>query len=113
MTIESRPWGHYEVIKETPGFKVKILTLHPGQQISLQYHKHRRELWTVLEGKGKAQLGVKEFDLSPQEIFMIPQGAIHRLSNPFEEPFLVLEAAWGDPIDEGDIVRIADDYGRA
>ncbi|MEE8434529.1 MAG: sugar phosphate nucleotidyltransferase, partial [bacterium] len=33
-----RPWGAYEVLAEGPGYKVKVLTVNPGQKLSLQMH---------------------------------------------------------------------------
>ena len=45
-----RPWGTWEVIEEGNRFKVKRLTVTPGQSISLQKHMHRSEHWVVVEG---------------------------------------------------------------
>ena len=47
-----RPWGHYEVLMERPGYKVKVLTILPQGEISLQRHAHRSEHWYIVKGKG-------------------------------------------------------------
>ena len=37
---ETRPWGTYQVIADTEHFKVKTITVKPGQRLSYQYHHH-------------------------------------------------------------------------
>jgi hypothetical protein len=46
-----RPWGHYRVLHEVPGTKVKELTVMPGQTLSMQRHSSRAEYWQVSEGR--------------------------------------------------------------
>ena len=48
--IESRPWGMYEVLRNSPECKVKRITIIPGKKLSYQYHTKRREQWTVVRG---------------------------------------------------------------
>ena len=48
MLVE-KPWGSYEVLLDEPTYKVKRIILNPDQQISLQYHNHRFEYWTIVE----------------------------------------------------------------
>ena len=50
MEIESRPWGMYEVLLDSPECKVKRITVAPGQKLSYQYHHKRQEQWTVIKG---------------------------------------------------------------
>lgn len=51
-TEEKRPWGYYKVLSDNPGFKVKTITVLPGEKISLQRHFHRSQHWFVVEGEG-------------------------------------------------------------
>ena len=48
--MESRPWGMYEVLLDSPECKVKRITVAPGQRLSYQYHYKRKEIWTVVKG---------------------------------------------------------------
>ena len=54
---ENRPWGSFTVLDEGDGFKVKRIAVHPGQKLSLQYHHHRSEHWTVVQGEATVTLG--------------------------------------------------------
>ncbi len=38
-----RPWGWYEDLLHSPGYKLKRLLTRSGQQLSLQLHRHRSE----------------------------------------------------------------------
>lgn len=108
-----RPWGTYTSLKkEEPGYHVKRITVSPGQLLSLQYHHHRAEHWTVVEGRALVQVGNDEFELGPGEYKYIPLGAIHRLTNRGDKELVVIEVQVGSYLGEDDIVRIDDIYGR-
>ena len=51
--IEHRPWGTYEVLLDKPDHKVKEIYVKPQHSFSLQYHNHREEHWTIVEGIGE------------------------------------------------------------
>ncbi|APO88542.1 mannose-1-phosphate guanylyltransferase/mannose-6-phosphate isomerase [Marivivens sp. JLT3646] len=108
-----RPWGTYTSLKkEEPGYQVKRITVSPGQRLSLQYHHHRAEHWTVVKGKATVEVDGVEFDLGPGEHKYIPLGARHRLTNWGEEEMVLIEVQVGDYLGEDDIVRLEDIYGR-
>ena len=44
-----RPWGWYEDLLNSPGYKVKRLLIRSGKKLSLQRHRHRSESWTVVD----------------------------------------------------------------
>jgi len=108
-----RPWGTYTTIKEEPGYKVKRITVRPGQSLSLQYHHHRAEHWTVVHGQGIVQIGDDEHLTGPGEHRYIPLGERHRLTNKGEEELVLIEVQIGGYLGEDDIVRLQDMYGRA
>ena len=108
----SRPWGTYTTLKEELGYKVKRITVSPGQRLSLQYHHHRAEHWTVVSGRALVQVDNDEFDLGPGEYKYIPLGATHRLTNHGDEEMILIEVQIGDYLGEDDIVRVEDIYGR-
>ncbi|NLB34550.1 MAG: mannose-1-phosphate guanylyltransferase/mannose-6-phosphate isomerase [Elusimicrobia bacterium] len=109
---DSRPWGGYRVLESSPGYKVKILEVSPGKRLSLQSHKKRDEVWTVMSGKCRATLGEETRDLRAGDTVKIPAGLIHRAENTGQTVLKILELASGDEIDEEDIVRYEDDYKR-
>lgn len=118
--IVPRPWGSFRVLHQDPkaGYKVKELVLNPGQRISLQYHEHRAEGWVVVAGYGTAEIrgpGRRRnyhFRVLPADVTMVPPKAIHRLSAG-PEGLRVIETQVGTRLDEDDIVRLEDDFGRA
>ena len=58
-----RPWGNYESIAEDTRWQVKLITVNPGDQLSLQMHHHRAEHWVVVKGTAKVQIDDKELIL--------------------------------------------------
>ena len=109
----SRPWGAYQILDSGPGFQVKKLTVNPGEALSLQYHQRRHERWTVVGGSGRAIADDHAVDLVPGTPVEIPKGAVHRIENDGVSPLVVIEVQLGDYLEEDDIVRLEDRYGRA
>ena len=107
-----RPWGFYTVIAQGKGFQTKIIHVNPGQKLSVQSHNFRSEHWVVLTGMAKVVLEANELILSPGHSVDIPVKAIHSLQNPFKEDLEIIEVQKGDVLDEDDIIRYEDMYGR-
>ena len=70
------------------------------------------ELWYVYSGTGLVTLDDMKFMLFPGNIILIPRNHIHRLENVSNIPLQIIELQEGDYIDEDDIIRIDDAYGR-
>ncbi len=110
---EHRPWGSFEVLRDTPRFKSKILRVSPGQRLSYQSHQHRSEHWVVVAGEPEITLDGQVLRPRPGEAVYIPCGAKHRIANPGSEPVEIVEVQLGTYFGEDDIVRYEDDYERA
>ncbi|HUR89847.1 MAG TPA: mannose-1-phosphate guanylyltransferase/mannose-6-phosphate isomerase [Ramlibacter sp.] len=108
-----RPWGTYATLKDEGEYKVKRITVRPGESLSLQYHHHRAEHWVVVKGLALVQVGDREMRTEPGEYRYIPLKEKHRLSNIGTEELVVIEVQCGAYLGEDDIVRLADTYGRA
>lgn len=108
---QHRPWGSFTVIGEGDGFKVKIIEVLPGEALSLQYHRHRKEYWTVTCGSGYVTVGDVEYFASAPASFEIGRGEIHRARS--DEGMTFVEVQYGDRLDEDDIVRLEDKYNRS
>lgn len=107
-----RPWGWYDSIDEEERFKVKRIYVKPKASLSLQKHYHRAEHWVVVKGTAEVQCGDKTLILTENQSTYIPLGEIHRLSNPGTIPLELIEVQSGSYLEEDDIVRFEDDYGR-
>ncbi|NQZ00681.1 MAG: mannose-1-phosphate guanylyltransferase/mannose-6-phosphate isomerase [Bdellovibrionales bacterium] len=110
--FETRPWGKYEVLCDRNDFKSKVITVHPGHQLSYQSHQKRSEHWVVVSGEAEVVLDDKVHKLSSGEAIFIPQGSKHRMRNPGSTPLIFTETQTGSYFGEDDIVRYKDDYSR-
>ncbi|HEX2253892.1 MAG TPA: mannose-1-phosphate guanylyltransferase/mannose-6-phosphate isomerase [Thermoanaerobaculia bacterium] len=111
--FEFRPWGDFEILRDTEQFKAKILRVSPGRQLSYQSHRHRTEHWVIVRGHPEVVLDDEVHHLGPGEHIQIPQGARHRIRNPGEDTVELVEIQLGTYFGEDDIERYEDDFGRA
>jgi mannose-1-phosphate guanylyltransferase / mannose-6-phosphate isomerase len=107
-----RPWGSYTLLDSSPGHKIKNITVLSDHKLSLQLHYHRSEHWVVVKGMACVEVDGKHFFLRPGESTFIRAGQKHRLSNPGKVPLEIIEVQLGELVDEEDIVRFDDVYGR-
>jgi mannose-1-phosphate guanylyltransferase / mannose-6-phosphate isomerase len=107
-----RPWGNFKDIDRGENFRAKLLEIKPGGKISLQKHQQRSEHWVVVQGTAKVTQGEEESLLHPNQSTYISKGMVHRLENPGPGPLRLIEVQIGDYLEEDDIIRIEDTYGR-
>ncbi len=109
---EKRPWGGFRRYTHNDVSTVKIITVNPGQVLSLQYHHKRDELWVALDTGLRVTLDDRVWEPQIYEEIFIPHEARHRIAGVGVGPSRWLEISFGD-FDEADIVRLEDQYGRA
>ncbi len=107
-----RPWGSYETITVEQRFQVKHIIVNPGAGLSLQMHYHRSEHWVVVKGTAKITRNDESFILTENQSTYISIGVKHRLENPGKLPLELIEIQSGSYLEEDDIVRYDDLYGR-
>ena len=110
--IVYRPWGEYEILIESPGYKVKKITIYPKAKLSLQSHKMRSEHWVIAKGKAKITRGNEVIELKENESAFIPMKTKHRLENNTKNNLEIIEIQVGKYLKEDDIVRYEDIYNR-
>jgi mannose-1-phosphate guanylyltransferase/mannose-6-phosphate isomerase len=108
----NRPWGSYTVLEEGKFYKIKRIVVKPGAKLSLQMHYHRSEHWVVIKGTAEVVVGDKEILLCENQSVDIPKATRHRLANPGKVPVEIIEIQSGPYLEEDDIVRFEDVYGR-
>jgi mannose-6-phosphate isomerase-like protein (cupin superfamily) len=110
--FDERPWGNYTVLDSGEGFKVKRIEVLPGKRLSYQRHAHRAEHWQVVQGTAKVTLNGRETLVGKGGIVDIAVGTKHRVENPEKELLIFIEIQLGSYLDEDDIERFEDDFGR-
>ncbi len=138
---EQRPWGGFFVIDENQaqefsnnflnGLNVadlkisgklspKLLMVKPQTRLSWQYHHRRAEIWCVIKGEAGVVRSETDTESSMETLktldqITLKQGERHRLIG--LEDWAVIAEIWqhtdaNNPSNEGDIVRVQDDFGR-
>ena len=107
-----RPWGNYTTIGEGSRWQVKLIEVKPNASLSLQMHHHRAEHWIIVNGTALIEKNGKEELLSENQSTFIPLGCKHRLSNPGLMKLELIEVQSGTYLNENDIIRFEDSYGR-
>lgn len=111
--FEFRPWGRYEILKDTERFKSKVIEVLPHEQLSYQSHTQREEHWIITAGAGEVVLDDKIVPVRAGSYVKIPLGAKHRMRNTADQKLEFIEVQLGTYFGEDDIIRYQDDYQRA
>ncbi len=109
---DTRPWGTWEVLDTGDRHTVKRIVVIPNGKLSLQSHDHRDEHWIIVDGTAEVTVGDKVFTATANTPVFIPAKTKHRIRNSGETPMIFIEVQTGDELDENDIVRYEDVYGR-
>jgi mannose-6-phosphate isomerase-like protein (cupin superfamily) len=108
-----RPWGWFRVWERTRDTQMKEIFIKAGKRLSLQMHSGRAEKWVVIEGGGTVTINGDEVKAIHGYVTpWIEKHDSHRAWASFAgNDMRMIEFSCGH-IDENDIVRIEDDYGR-
>lgn len=110
---DTRPWGTWEVLESAEKFCVKKIVVNPEAILSLQMHNYRSEHWIIAEGEAMIILGEDTIYRKQDEAVYIPIKTKHRIKNTSSnKPLVFIEIQTGDTLDEEDIIRFEDNYGR-
>lgn len=111
VDVVERPWGSFKQFAFNQDCTVSLMTVLPGQRLSLQSHTGRAELWIVLDEGARVQVSddIREYGAGAE--IWIPANERHRLTCAGTEPVRVLEVAFGN-WQQADITRYEDDFKR-
>jgi mannose-1-phosphate guanylyltransferase/mannose-6-phosphate isomerase len=113
VAFVERPWGSFKQYANNRECTVSLMTVKPGQRLSLQSHTGRAELWIVIDDGALVQVGESVRAYRAGDEIWIPANEKHRLAcNAGAQPVRVLEVAFGNWQQE-DIKRYEDDFKRA
>jgi mannose-6-phosphate isomerase-like protein (cupin superfamily) len=128
---EQKPWGSYYNLYEStniktiqtngkkvkgPTEKVKLIFVNPHEELSMQKHFLRSEIWRAETDGVKLKLGpsldkLAIIKLKPNEEIEIPKEAWHQLFNDTDKEIIIHEIQLGI-CNEDDIIRHKDKYKR-
>jgi mannose-6-phosphate isomerase len=111
VKLVTRPWGSFKQFANNEDCTVSLMTVLPGQRLSLQSHTGRAELWIVIDDDAIVQTGDIIKECKAGDEIWIPANEQHRLSSQGNQPIRVLEVAFGN-WQQDDIKRYSDDYNR-
>ncbi|MFZ1397001.1 MAG: phosphomannose isomerase type II C-terminal cupin domain [Candidatus Promineifilaceae bacterium] len=110
VAFVERPWGSFKQFANNEDVTVSLMTVKPGQRLSLQSHTGRAELWIALDNGAIVQVNDDIFYPQAGDEIWIPANARHRLGS--NGPAVrVLEVAFGN-WQQADIARYDDDFDR-
>lgn len=110
--VAQRPWGTYEVLHSENGAKVKKIIVEPQKSLSLQSHNKRAENWVVTKGIATVTRGNDVMELTVGQSIFIPLNTKHRLQNFTSTAIEIIEVQTGSYLEEDDIIRYQDNWGR-
>lgn len=110
---KDKPWGYELIYALTDKYAGKIIFVRKDQRLSLQYHCCKEETLYFYSGKVLVEMGAGENTLEKTEFragecLHLPPGTCHRIHALEDTTILEVSTPQLD-----DVVRLADDYGRA
>ena len=110
--IVDKPWGKVTSYALNQPSSVRVITVEPGLETSVHFHRMRDETWVVLDPGLTIEIGNRVVSAQPGEEFMIPAEETHRIRCVGKSRGRILEIAYGYTT-EDDTQRLEDPYGRS
>ncbi len=120
-----KPWGEELILSRSAHSVIKAIRIDAGQRLSLQYHRRKHETVMLLSGNAILTIGaatdlLENVTMRSGHPVQVGAGIIHRITaGPAGADILELARPLPNHAtddftgDAEDIVRLADDYGRA
>lgn len=105
VTVINKSWGKEYLLDITPTYAMKRLCVDAGKNISLQYHKKKRETWHIVKGTGLVKIHDEIHEVNVGNTITIPVGTIHQIKAITD--LVIIESS---TIELDDIVRIREDF---
>jgi mannose-6-phosphate isomerase-like protein (cupin superfamily) len=112
--IYQRPWGHYIILEQRPGFSKRQVTVFSGHRLSLHSHSEKEEIWIIESGQAQIELYdpledySKMIRTSKNGPITINKKVKHRIGAYGGHDLVFIEIQNGG--DENDIERYENDY---
>jgi len=77
IMFAEKSWGSYRVLDVEEGSMIIKVTLNPGNKMNYHSHAKRDEIWTVIEGTGKAIVDGVEQIVGVGDVIRMQAGQKH------------------------------------
>lgn len=103
-----RPWGSYELLVDTPTYRVKKVIIQPQKTILAHKHIYRSENWTVVSGEALIELADIKAVYSTNDVISVGKGTKHQVSNIGTTDLVIIEVSVGENVSEDD--KVVEEY---
>jgi mannose-6-phosphate isomerase-like protein (cupin superfamily) len=107
--IVNKPWGYEYIAYQTQSVAVKVLHIKAHERTSLHCHPNKSTGLVVVRGQAIINFIADQSVLTAPAKKMIRRGLFHQTIALTDVVMLEIET----PVDQDDLVRLSDNYGRA
>lgn len=100
IMFAEKSWGSFRVIDIEEGSMTIKVTLNAGHQMNYHSHERRDEVWTVIEGEGRAIVDGAERKVAAGDVIRMQAGSPHTIIA--DTDLQVIEVQIGQDISVGD-----------
>lgn len=79
VMFKEKSWGKYRVLDVEEESMTIQVTLKPGQRMNYHSHKYRKEVWTIISGKGRTVVDGNEQEVMPGDVVTMEVGCRHTI----------------------------------
>lgn len=108
--IVTKPWGYEYIAYQTDKVAVKVLHINAYESTSLHCHPNKSTGLVIVDGQAIIKFIADQSIHTAPSKRMIRRGLFHQTMAISEEGVIMLEIE--TPIDQDDLVRLSDSYGR-
>lgn len=98
-----KSWGTYTVMDVQPGSMTVKLSMRAGEKLTYHMHNYREEVWTVINGEGRAVVDGMEQILRTGDVITIAAGCKHMVEAVSDLD--IIEVQLGDEISVSDKIK--------
>lgn len=103
IKFAEKSWGSFTVLSSGKNYMNIKIVLFKDKQMSYHAHQQRKEIWTILSGKGIVIIDEKEREVSMGDIIIIDKGKFHTIKA--IEKMTILELQIGNKITVNDKIK--------
>lgn len=104
VMFAEKSWGEYKVIDVSDNSMTIKVTLYKGHRMSYHSHQRRKEVWTVISGKGITVIDGATAEVNPGDVIIINENVKHTIIAE-SDALQVIEVQTGKDIDVKDKIK--------